>query len=260
MAHKIEMSLDDIIKLEHPKQDENRRGVDHSRGKDRSRSHARSGTSDDGEDQPRRGVLKGHNRGGIQRSPRNARGDTNSSWKYDMNDEPGRRRVLAAAGVGGNAKLIVSNLASGTSEHDIQQLFEDIGPLKSVQMHYDRTGQSLGAANVLFEYRDDAAKAMKQYNGVRLDGRYMNIELAVSDPPSSPASSRRGGGSAPPRFSRNQPNYGPPRGDYQTNRRGNRGGNQRNHHRTEGSQRQHQEAKTAEELDAELDEYRNNVK
>lgn len=269
MVDKIEMSLDDIIKSSKPQRGAGGRGgVSKNGGGPRPRGGPpRNGSGGGGFRQNRSGggVLKGRQRGGIQRS-KYARGDVNSAWKHDMYEGARKNRLLAAAGLGlggglggagGSTKLMVSNLDFGVSESDINELFADFGPLKSASVHYDRSGRSLGTADVVFERRADAIKAMKQYNGVPLDGRPMSIQLATSEIP-VPRAPRLGGSTdrslAPrsPRSPGRRQGGSSSRGNSQTNpRRGGGGG---------GPRRQQRETKTAEELDAELDAYTKDMK
>ncbi|CAH0554765.1 unnamed protein product [Brassicogethes aeneus] len=253
MVDKIEMSLEDIIKTNKPG---GRRGGGRRGGRGGSRGGNSQSRRGGGGGNFRRsggregGVQRGRGRGGITRSF--TRGDVNGAWKHDLFEGFGPRKVAAARAAVqatmGPTKLMVSNLDFGVSDSDIQELFAEFGPLKSAAVHYDRSGRSLGTADVIFERRSDAIKAMKQYNGVPLDGRAMNIQLTTSEIP-SPV--RRINQQERPRQFNRSPRGGA-KGRPQRGGRG--GGGGRNPRNTRKA------APTAEELDAELDAYTKEIK
>ncbi|XP_049873240.1 THO complex subunit 4 [Pectinophora gossypiella] len=255
MVDRIDMALDDIIKASK----KGRGGGGGGGGAGRKFDNRRPSRGGGGGFRNGRagGVLRGRNRGGVSKATNYTRGDVNSTWKHDMFSEIGERRAQRSGGITmGPTKLLVSNLDFGVSDSDIQELFSEFGMLKSAAVHYDRSGRSLGTADVVFERRADALKAMKQYNGVPLDGRAMNIQLATSEISSfrNEDRGRLGGGGGPIRRNSNRGGARPQAGGGGRGvRRGGRGaGGGRG-----GGRRP---VPTAEQLDAELDAYVKEIK
>ncbi|KAF2353456.1 RNA recognition motif domain [Trinorchestia longiramus] len=179
------MALDDII----GKRKEQTRGG--ARG---GRRGARGGGSGRGSRFPRSAPYSSGPRQSLMGGGR---------WAHDMYREDGG--LLAppplmgsgGGGGGGPFKLSITNLDFGVTDSDIR--------VSRTTVHYDRSGRSLGSAHVMFGRQNDALKAMKQYNGVHLDGRPMKIyiegvEGGWSSALSRPMSNRlnqRGRGSRP---------------------------------------------------------------
>ncbi|KAI0198750.1 hypothetical protein F4808DRAFT_250589 [Astrocystis sublimbata] len=107
--------------------------------------------------------------GGVQKTARQPR---NAATK--------QAPAKAAAG-NGESKVVVSNLPKDVNESQIKDYFtSSVGPIKRVEVSYAAGGVSRGIATVTFHKSDGASKALKQLNGILIDGRPMKIEVIVS--------------------------------------------------------------------------------
>ena len=102
-------------------------------------------------------------------------------------------------------KIYVGNLSYQTTEGDLTNLFEQIGPVDSVNVITDRdTGRSKGFAFVEMS-SDDAEKAIGQLNGSEVNGRTLTVNEAR---PREDRSAGRGG------YGGNRGGYGGGRNRY----------------------------------------------
>ncbi|XP_058796425.1 polyadenylate-binding protein 1-like isoform X2 [Phymastichus coffea] len=108
-----------------------------------------------------------------------ANSDQMTKDKHPNEDEKSHKpggKVIRGSGRGGICRT--------TSSYDVitdsrlHELFSRFGPLVFAKVQCSKLGKSMGYADVLFEKRLDAIKAMMHYNGVPLEGRKMNIQFS----------------------------------------------------------------------------------
>jgi len=91
--------------------------------------------------------------------------------KWDMNN--------GATVSDNSSKLTVTSLHYNVSEKDLLDLFTSVGPVRKVVLHYDRSGRSLGTADVWMMRTENAIESVKQFNGKKLDGQVISIKRSA---------------------------------------------------------------------------------
>ena len=90
-------------------------------------------------------------------------------------------------------KLFIGGLAFSTSNERLREVFAQAGAVESASVVTDRdTGQSRGFGFVEMASAEDAAEAVKKFNGKDVDGRTLKVEAANS---AGSGGAGRGGGS-----------------------------------------------------------------
>ena len=92
-------------------------------------------------------------------------------------------------------KLFVGNLSFNTEEGRLQELFEAIGPVDSVNIVRDQmTGRARGFAFVEMQTDELAQNAIQKLNETELDGRRIAVNEARPKPSGGGGGVRSGGG------------------------------------------------------------------
>ncbi|ESO03182.1 hypothetical protein HELRODRAFT_185670 [Helobdella robusta] len=259
-SNKIDMSLDDIIKLNKPQMKTGRRNVSQQQQPRRfNNQQFASGGYNDNRQNRNFGVSRGRV---TKTSPRyNNRQSNNSSdstWVHDKFDDF-KPNVLPPVPVQRPTSTIIriSNLNYTVSDQDIKELFGEFGSMIRSSLNYDRSGRSLGSAEVEYSNREAAMKACEQYNKVPLDGLPMEIAFVRNSNPQD-MGSRLGAKKNVEPYSRNNFSV---RGRFQNNNnnRGSRPNQQRPRPQQQQGQRVKKEDLTKEQLDADLDDYLNKM-
>mmetsp|Transcript_4039 Transcript_4039/g.7086 ORF Transcript_4039/g.7086 Transcript_4039/m.7086 type:complete len:259 (-) Transcript_4039:1199-1975(-) len=128
------------------------------------------------------GVAKKNRR--KMKKNKGAQGDTGmeidrSAFKQEKAEIQKKKKTAPAGAIG--TRLSVANLNHAVSNEDINQLFRDIGPLRSAGIIFGANGQPTGRAEVIFVKREHALEAIAKYNGVPLDNRPLKISLATDN-------------------------------------------------------------------------------
>ena len=73
--------------------------------------------------------------------------------------------------------LFVGRLSYDTSDKKLRREFEQFGPIKSIKIVQDLEGKPRGYAFVEFENEKDMTEAVKRWDGRKIDGRRVILDV-----------------------------------------------------------------------------------
>jgi THO complex subunit 4 len=163
----------------------------------------------------------------------------------------------------------VSNLDPRNGEEELRYIFDKIGPITRINVYFDQSGRSTGTAEVQFGTNIAAENAVKQLDQAEVDGRLMYVQLVGQIvQASTPVVQRRRDGARDDGHDgrdggdRRRDNSRPAR-DGDRREGGGRGGRQQGGERRQGGgdkparkPREEKKPVTSEDLDADMDSYR----
>lgn len=100
------------------------------------------------------------------------------------------QRQQVGGGLAAGSKILVTHLDPQVGEEDVADIFANVGPVQKAVVHYDRDGRSLGTAEVTFARKNDAIKAVEEYDGAEVDGRAMYLKVIATKAPTVVVQSR----------------------------------------------------------------------
>jgi len=191
MTTNLDRPLGDIIK------EGARRGGGRGGGRGRGRGGSRGGSMRGGGGF-RGGARGGSGRGGFRASFRGgagsfrARGAANGAGPI-RRDRGGFRqatpyqrpppRQQVGGGLAAGSRIMLTNLDPQLTEDDCLEIFQNVGPVSRAVIHYNRDGSSQGTAEVHFANKNDALRAVDEYDAAQIDGRPMYVKVIANKAP-----------------------------------------------------------------------------